>query len=91
MVGDMQSSTSDIQNEAGAGGSARKPVTRVEILEATGHVFDNPPVSREDLLAEADAHDARPALVELLQHLPDEKFRQRSDLWSHLGEVPIDD
>lgn len=84
------SNTANTQNEADTS-SGPAPVTRIEILDATGHAFDNPPVSREDLLEQAVAHNARPPVLELLRQLPEEKFRQRSDLWTHLADVPIDE
>lgn len=65
-------------------------VTRVEIIDAIGHAFDESPLTREDLLAAAVEHDARPGVLDQLRRLPAATYRKRSDLWSHLSDVPVE-
>ena len=65
-------------------------VTRLEIAEHVAPAFDHPPTSRAELLAEAVRTQARTAVIEVLERLPDQTYSQLRALWLHLGEVPID-
>lgn len=65
-------------------------VTRVEIIDAIGHAFEQAPLTRGDLLAAAVEQDARPEVLDELRRLPENTYRQRSDLWAHLSDVPVE-
>lgn len=66
------------------------PVTRVEIVEHIGEVFAGLPIPRDELLALACRRGARPALLRVLEGLPDGSFRNVRELWPALPGVPIE-
>lgn len=65
-------------------------VTRVEVVDHIGGAFSAGPMSRSDLIDEAQRVGARPAVVELLGQLPDHKYTRPNELWTNLGHVPIE-
>jgi hypothetical protein len=65
-------------------------VTRVEVVDHIGSAFAGGPLSRSDLIVEAQRVGARPAVVELLGQLPDHKFTRPNELWTNLRDVPIE-
>lgn len=66
-------------------------VTRTEVVEELGGVFSGSGASRRDLIAEARRRSARPQLMQLLERLPDRRYRHIRDLWTEAPEVPLDD
>ncbi|HEX8804097.1 MAG TPA: DUF2795 domain-containing protein [Acidimicrobiales bacterium] len=71
-------------------GNAHVGVTRVEVIDHIGGAFSAGPLTRSDLLSEAQRAGARPAVIELLGQLPDRKFTRPHELWNDLGHVPIE-
>jgi hypothetical protein len=65
-------------------------VTRVEVIDQIGDAFAGTPLTRSDLIVAAQRVGARPAVVELLQRLPDRRFARPHDLWTDLRDVPIE-
>lgn len=66
------------------------PVTRTEILDAVDHAFDAGTPLRDDLITAAIASDARPPVIDVLRGLPAQSYAKRSDLWTHLPEIPVE-
>lgn len=71
-------------------GSPLTAVTRVEVIDHIGGAFAAGPLSRSDLIIEAQRVGARAAVVELLGRLPDHKFTRPNELWTDLRDVPIE-
>lgn len=66
-------------------------VTRVEVIDHIGQAFGAGPMTRADLVAAANHNGARPAVVNVLGRLPqDRKFTRPHDLWHDLSDVPIE-
>ncbi|WP_104126654.1 DUF2795 domain-containing protein [Cryobacterium sp. Y57] len=66
--------------------------TRETILAAVGHVFDTPPVFREDLVTAAMQSGAPQPLVMMLDNLPiDGRIHQIRDVWKFLPDIAITD
>lgn len=65
-------------------------VTRVEVIDHVGAAFTGGPVTRSDLLLAAQRVGARPAVLELLERLPDHRFSRPNELWTDLRDVPIE-
>lgn len=65
-------------------------VTRVEVIDHIGEAFAGGPLTRSDLLVAAQRVGARPAVLELLQKLPDRRFTRPHELWTDLSYVPIE-
>jgi hypothetical protein len=73
------------------GSSPFVAVTRVEVIDHIGGAFAAGPLTRSDLIVEAQRAGARPAVVELLGKLNDQKFSRPNELWNdHLRDVPIE-
>jgi hypothetical protein len=84
----MTADTADRQRPSASDGPS---VTRVEILDHVGSLFaGGSGVDREALIAEAEQHEARPALLAVLRRLPARRFHRPQDLWPDLPEVPIE-
>ena len=66
------------------------PVTRVEIVEHIGAAFASAPIGRGELLTLARQGGARPAVLKVLEELPDGPFRKVRDLWPALPDIPIE-
>ncbi|MEX2425021.1 MAG: DUF2795 domain-containing protein [Acidimicrobiia bacterium] len=66
------------------------PVTRVEIADTIRDAFTNQDVERGDLIATAAANRARPEVLQLINQLPERRYRALTDLWEHIGHVPVD-
>ena len=66
------------------------PVTRIEVLDFVGEAFGGGPVDRDTLVRTAAAGGARGALLTRLRNLPDERYAEPDDMWSHLPDVPED-
>jgi hypothetical protein len=65
-------------------------VTRVEVIDQIGAAFTGGPLTRSDLLLAAQRVGARPAVLELLERLPDHRFSRPNELWTDLKDVPIE-
>jgi Protein of unknown function (DUF2795) len=65
-------------------------VTRVEVIDHVGDAFAAGPLTRSDILVAASRMGARPAVLELLERLPDRKFSRPHELWTDLRDVPIE-
>jgi hypothetical protein len=65
-------------------------VTRVEVIDHIGAAFTGGPLTRSDLLSAAQRVGARPAVLELLERLPDHRFSRPNELWTDLKDVPIE-
>jgi hypothetical protein len=65
-------------------------VTRVEVIDHIGAAFTGGPLTRSDLLSAAQRVGARPAVLELLERLPDHRFCRPNELWTDLKDVPIE-
>jgi Protein of unknown function (DUF2795) len=65
-------------------------VTRVEVIDHIGAAFTGGPLTRSDLLLAAQRVGARPAVLELLERLPDHRFTRPNELWTDLKDVPIE-
>jgi hypothetical protein len=73
------------------GSSPFPAVTRVEVIDHIGGAFAAGPLTRSDLIVEAQRAGARPAVVELLGQLPDHKYTRPNELWNdNLRDVPIE-
>lgn len=66
------------------------PATRIEIAEHTAEAFTGATVTREQLLAVATQTGARPAVLRVLERLPDVPFHELRELWPDLPDVPIE-
>ena len=55
-----------------------------------GDAFAGGPLTRSDLLVAAQRVGARPAVLELLERLPDQRFSRPNELWTDLKDVPIE-
>ena len=65
-------------------------VTRIDIADTIGDVFDQPPVSRTELLATAESAQADPTVIDALERLPEGNYSMLRDLWRHLDDVPVE-
>ena len=65
-------------------------VTRVEVIDNIGDAFAGTPLTRSDLIGAARRVGARPAVLELLERLPDHRFSRPNELWTDLKDVPIE-
>lgn len=63
-------------------------VTRMELIDHVESAFHTAPVTRDALIAAAEASDARPEVIAVLHTLPPGPYRHPRDLWDHL-EIPI--
>lgn len=63
-------------------------VTRLEIAEAVGGVFEGGGVMRGEILAAAH-QSGRPELTALLQSLPERRYQRLNELWEELRDVPV--
>jgi hypothetical protein len=72
------------------GGTVNVAVTRVEVIDHIGEAFAGGPLTRSDLLVAARRVGARPAVLELLERLPDRRFSRPHELWTDLRDVPIE-
>jgi hypothetical protein len=70
--------------------SVNVAVTRVEVIDHIGDAFGGAPLTRADLLVAAQRVGARPAVLELLERLPDHRFARPNELWTDLKDVPIE-
>ena len=64
-------------------------VTRMELVDHIESAFESGPATRSALLAAAATSHARPEVIELLQRLPDIRYRHVRDLWHQLADVPV--
>lgn len=84
---------SDSQHSSELADPAHEHVSRLELLEVLDAAFEahgpgGP--TKQDLLSAAVEAGARPAVLDQLHRLPDrDKFRVRTDLWAHLGDLPV--
>lgn len=72
------------------GNPANVAVTRVEVIDHIGEAFAVGPLTRSQLLVEAQRVGARPAVLDLLGQLPDRRFSRPHELWNDLRDVPIE-
>ena len=69
---------------------AKRTVTRVEILAAVRTAFDGTGATKADLLATAEAAEARPETIAALRRLPEAtEFRQPRELWAYFPDMPV--
>jgi Protein of unknown function (DUF2795) len=73
-----------------ASSSVNVAVTRVEVVDHIGDAFAGGPLTRSDLLVAARHGGARPAVLEVLERLPDRRFSRPHELWTDLKDVPIE-
>ncbi|GAA4199579.1 DUF2795 domain-containing protein [Actinocatenispora rupis] len=66
-----------------------RAVTRIEIADHVESAFAAGPASREALRTAARTADARPALLALLDTLPDRQYAELRQLWTDLPDTPI--
>lgn len=66
------------------------PATRIEIAQHTAEAFTGATVTREQLLAIATQTGARPAVLRVLERLPQGPFHELRELWPDLPGVPIE-
>lgn len=66
------------------------PVSRSEIAEHVALVFAGPPVTREQLVEFARRDGARPAVLRLVEQLPDRPYREVRELWPSMPDLPIE-
>lgn len=64
-------------------------VTRTELAAHVAAAFSAGPASRDGLLAYAVGSHARPAVIMMINSLPDKSYPSLRDLWYHLGELPV--
>lgn len=67
-----------------------RDVTRIEVAEAIGEAFEGKPISREELIEQAQRRKVADPLIGLLRSLPNRRYRHVRDLWEDLPEVPIE-
>lgn len=65
------------------------PVTRIEFANHIQAAFAAGPATRDNLLAYAVGSHARPAVIAVIQTLPDRTYPTIRDLWYHLSDVPV--
>jgi hypothetical protein len=71
-------------------GNTGGQVTRLEVVDAVAKAFaDDRYANRYELVAAAQAADARRQVLELLERLPEITFTGPGQMWSHLPDVPI--
>lgn len=63
-------------------------VTRIEIAEAVSGVFVGGGADRAQILAAARA-EARPAVVHVLESLPNRRYGRLNQLWEELEDIPV--
>lgn len=66
------------------------PAMRLEIAEHTAKAFTGATVTREQILLIARQTGARPAVLRVLERLPDVPFHELRELWPDLPGVPIE-
>jgi hypothetical protein len=64
------------------------PVTRFEITELVGDVFDGASLSRDQLVTLAHRRGARSAVLLVLRRLPARRYAALPDLWRELPAIP---
>jgi hypothetical protein len=64
------------------------PVSRFEIAEFIGDLFDGGSLPPARLLAAARSRGARPCLLGVLRRLPNRPYRNLGDLWGELPDIP---
>lgn len=62
-------------------------ITRVEIADHLGPLFERGAVDRAAMLAAVSG--ARPGVGELLRQLPDRSYASLRQVWEHLPQVPV--
>ncbi|MGP4115506.1 hypothetical protein ACTWP5_31995 [Streptomyces sp. 4N509B] len=62
-------------------------VTRVEIADHLGALFERGTADRAEILAAAAG--ARPEVLEVLRQVPDRGYASLRQLWEHLPEIPV--
>ena len=63
--------------------------TRTELANHIQAAFAAGPATRDNLLAYAVGSHARPAVIAVIQALPDKTYPTIRDLWYHLSDVPV--
>lgn len=69
--------------------SVDQSVTRLEIAEAVGGVFEFGGASRREVLAAAETGESRPEVIAVLNQLPERRYRRLNELWEELHGVPV--
>ncbi len=65
-------------------------VCRTEIADCVEDAFVGLPVSSTDLVEFAADHGARSPVLQVLGRLHGGTYRDLRDLWSELGDVPVE-
>lgn len=66
-----------------------KSVTRLEIAEAVGAVFEDGGASRREILAAAETEKSRPEVIAALSRLPERRYGRLNELWEELHGIPL--
>lgn len=66
-------------------------VTRSEIADHVEEAFSSPAVSPAALVDQARRSGARPAVIAQLRRLRRAEYGSLRDLWSELGDLPVED
>jgi hypothetical protein len=66
-----------------------KSVTRLEIADAVGGVFETGGCGRDSILAAAVEAESRPELIEVLRTLPERRYVRLNQLWEELYHIPV--
>jgi hypothetical protein len=64
-------------------------VTRTELANHVQAAFTAGPATRDTMLAYAASSHARPAIITVIQALPDKPYRTMRDLWRDLADLPM--
>ena len=67
-----------------------KTVYRTEIAECVEEAFRGSPMSSTDLVEFAADHGARTPVLKVLARLHGLAYRELRELWSELGDIPVD-
>lgn len=64
------------------------PVSQFDISEFLGDQFHGQAITRNTLIAVARARGARPAVLDVLRHLPHPAYRHCCDLIADVADLP---
>ncbi|MEX1249238.1 MAG: hypothetical protein WEA57_00960, partial [Acidimicrobiia bacterium] len=71
-------------------GDELKPrVTRLEIADAIGAVFEGGGASQDEILAAAVDAGTRPEVIDVLRELPPGRYGRLNHLWEVLSDIPV--
>ena len=64
-------------------------VTRMEIADALGGVFEAGGANRDEILEAAVEVKSRPEVIDVLQTLPSRRYGRLNQLWEELRDIPV--